>query len=94
MVCDSVFKCAGVDVGAELPAYAWPGGYPLVYILKDGATLCPECVNGANGSDARVQDDAQWNVVAVDVYWEGPVMACDHCGASLESAYGDPDADD
>lgn len=30
--------------------------------------------------------------VAVEVYWEGPDDTCSHCGASLPSEYGDPDA--
>lgn len=24
--------------------YAWPGGYPLVLVMDDGAVLCPVCV--------------------------------------------------
>src|SRR5437899_2447381 len=29
-----------------LPAYAWPGGYPIVYMAKDNGILCPKCANG------------------------------------------------
>ena len=35
-----------------LPAYAWPGGYPIYYVLADGETLCPACANRENGSIA------------------------------------------
>ena len=24
--------------------YAWPGGYPLILVMDDGAALCPDCV--------------------------------------------------
>ena len=83
-----------------LPAYAWPGGYPMVYITENGLTICPKCANDADTSDP---------VVAGDVYWEGPDMTCEdgsQCGSLsdggpspswsagvIESAYGDPDAE-
>lgn len=31
------------DSDGELIAYAWPGGYQVVYYTKDGSELCPEC---------------------------------------------------
>jgi len=58
-----------------LPAYAWPGGYPMVYITENGLTICPKCANDADTSDP---------VVAGDVYWEGPDMTCEdgsQCGS-------------
>jgi hypothetical protein len=33
----------------------------------------------------------EWRVVACEVYWEGPPMTCCISGATIESAYGDPD---
>ena len=30
----------------KLMAYAWPGGYPLYYVCKDGGVLCPEWLAG------------------------------------------------
>ena len=27
----------------ELPAVAWPGGYDVMYLLKDGSTVCADC---------------------------------------------------
>lgn len=83
------------DSAGELPAYAWPGGYPIIYLTADGGTLCPACANGENGSEATedpIQDDRQWLIVASDVHWEGSPEICDHCNAEIESAYGDPDA--
>lgn len=68
-----------------LPAYAWPGGYPLVYYTRDGLTVCPKCANDPDTSDP---------VVAQDVYWEGPTLSCDDGGELIESAYGDPDEAD
>ena len=63
-----------------LPAYAWPGGYPIFYLDRDNSTLCPDCAN-ADESGAE----------AWDTYLEGPTIHCDECNAEIESAYGDPD---
>ena len=78
----------------KFDAYAWPGGYQIVYLTADGGTLCPACANGDNGSDASdTSEDPQWQIIDQDVYWEGPALTCDHCHADIASAYGDPDAE-
>ncbi len=74
------------DNEGRLPAYAWPGGYPLFYVTADGGCLCPDCANGPDASEDA--DDPQWRLVAYDVHWEGPALTCEHCGAEIESAYG------
>lgn len=78
-----------------LPAFAWPGGYPIVYVTADGAVLCPDCANGGNGSEAS--EDAEprsgWRLDGYAIHYEGPPEICDHCGAAVESAYGAPDAE-
>ena len=85
--------CGVKDPKAKLPAFAWPGGYPLYYVCADNGVLCPTCVNGDDVRNADA-DDPQWYVVGVDAHHEGPPMVCDHCGTGIESACGDPDADD
>jgi hypothetical protein len=72
------------DENGKLPAYAWPGGYPITYLTRDGLEICPNCANQEETSDP---------VTDGDVYWEGPTITCDDCGREIESAYGDP-ADD
>ena len=73
----------------ELPAYAWPGGYPILYYDMDNCTLCAKCaINSMNDPDEL----EQFKPVAYEVYYEGPVMNCEQCNAEVESAYGDPDA--
>ena len=79
------------DSEGELPAYAWPGGYPLYYLTADNGTLCPNCANMPEPRHAT-PDEKQWHVVAQGCHWEGAPIECDHCGAEIESAYGDPDA--
>lgn len=70
------------------------GGYPLAYTVSDGGTLCHGCcVAEARNIMRAIRDGSRdgWRVVAADVYWEGPPLACDHCGRLVPSAYGDPD---
>ena len=77
----------------QLQAYAWPGGYPIVYYAGDMADICPECANGGNDAEfqnPKYQDDAQWILIECDIYWEGPDRFCAHCNRTIESAYGDP----
>jgi hypothetical protein len=83
------------DDSGEFPAFAWPGGYPIVYVVADGECLCPDCANGKNGSEAsETSDDRSWRLVGCDVHWEGGPETCAHCNAQIESAYGVPDADE
>ena len=78
--------------GGQLPAYAWPGGYPLFYLCADGACLCPACVNDAsNDAGPHRDDDASWRIVAYDTHDEGPPIVCAHCNGAIFSSYGDPD---
>ena len=82
-----------------LPAFAWPGGYALVYYTRDWGIMCAACANGANGSrcqdpdlDPTCPDDQQWSLLTCDVRWEGPTEQCTHCNVDMPSEYGDPDA--
>ncbi len=74
------------DSDGSVTAFAWPGGYPMYYVTRDGLTICPQCA----GDDEKNDSDP---VVGGDVFWEGPPMWCDDCGREMESAYGDPDND-
>jgi len=70
------------NADGTLPAYAWPGGYPIRYHDEDGGEYCPSCAN---------QTDADPPIVGGDVAWEGPADLCGGCGKLMETAYGDPD---
>lgn len=76
------------------PAFAFPGGYPIIYVLADNAVICPECANGDNGSEASPEhEEKMWRLVACDIHYEGYAETCAHCNALIHSAYGDPDED-
>jgi hypothetical protein len=73
-------------------AYAWPGGYPLCYVMDDGAALCPACVTRERARIFRsVHERARdgWQVEGVDVNYEDSALYCDHCGTRIESAYAE-----
>jgi hypothetical protein len=74
----------------KLPAYAWPGGYPIVYMPEDNGILCPKC---ANEYIPERDNQGQLQPVAYFVHYEGPAEQCENCNALIDSAYGDPDAE-
>lgn len=65
-----------------LPAFAWPGGYPILYVDRSGSTLCPDCAN------AEAADGAE---VSHFIHWEGEPEVCESCNKQIDSAYGPPD---
>jgi hypothetical protein len=78
----------------QLDAYAWPGGYPIVYFAGDGGVICPTCANTRDYFIAPTPHaDQQWLLVAADIHWEGPPLQCDGCNADIESAYGEPESE-
>jgi hypothetical protein len=76
--------------------YAWPGGYPVYTIMADGELLCPDCARHNFQQIVRATNDTcrdSWQAAGAEVYWEGPDQECAQCGKALQSAYGDPDAE-
>jgi hypothetical protein len=76
------------NTDGKLPAFAWPGGYTLVYMTHDGCDLCADCATKELDDPDGVDP-----VISGDIYWEGPDMTCDECSRVIESSYGDPDED-
>ena len=69
--------------------YAWPGGYPLLFLMKDGGVLCPDCVVREWETISQAEDDPQWELEGYFIHYEGPPWPCDHCYEFVESAYGE-----
>lgn len=96
--CKRVRRALGLEVSREpLPAFAWPGGYPMYYLCFDGEAMCPACVNANielvdRDSRAKVVDPRTWGgwaVEAADVNWEDDDLVCTHCNKLIESACGE-----
>lgn len=66
----------------KLPAWAWPGGYPLMYLDSGNFVLCAECAS---------KDDSAAERVTYTLYFEGPTIYCEYCNTDIQSAYGDPE---
>jgi hypothetical protein len=64
-----------------LPAYAWPGGYPMYYVTDEGTILCAEHAN----AEGDYTDEL---ITAADVNWEDASLYCEH-GERIESAYAE-----
>lgn len=62
-----------------LPAFAWPGGYPIYYLTEEEETVCASCAN------TETSDPAEYGMVN----WEDNDLVCADCGEFIESAYGD-----
>ena len=77
-----------VDANTPVPTVAFPGLYPIYYITRDCATLCPECVND-NLTLCADTDNDNWCVEISDINWEHPEMYCDNCECRIPSAYAD-----
>ena len=79
--------------GGNLPAYAWPGGYPIFYVMDDGGTLCPHCANDPSNPVHPIETNETrgdgWGLAGYDVNYEDPQLYCDHCGKRIESAYAE-----
>ena len=72
----------------SLPAYAWPGGYPVLYLDKDNEVLCAKCA-----TEDLAEGDGLLSMVGYFVHYEGPSEFCADCNAEVESAYGDPETE-
>ena len=71
----------------KVPAYAWPGGYAVAYLMDDGEFLCARCVNDESNPVHDNGDKDGWLVVgymtadyhdAEDGDW-----VCAHCDAVI-----------
>lgn len=86
------------ELKATLRAGAFAtGGYPMFFLVGDGATLCFDCVraelrNVLDSIKREIRDG--WRVTHCDVNWEDNQLYCDHCSNRIPSAYGDDEQED
>lgn len=76
--------------------YAWPGGYPLYWLMDDGMS----CAFDVAKTERRNMLEALcnkarngWCPIALEVNWEDGNMYCAHTGKRIESAYAEPDSE-
>jgi hypothetical protein len=73
--------------------YAWPGGYPLYWVMADGE---PVAFRVANTECRRQMLEAlagagehDWRPIGVEINWEDANLFCAHTGERIESAYAE-----
>jgi hypothetical protein len=72
----------------QLPAYAWPGGYPLYYLDKDNGTLCPACATST--MNLTEPPFNTWEIIiGAGINYEDTHCYCDECSKRIESAYAE-----
>ncbi len=87
-----------------LTAYAWPGGYPVMYLARDGwrddetgsLDFNPHDRSEAVCCAACAVDVVKWPdiiIVGEYIHYEGPAEYCEYCNSLTDSAYGDPGDD-
>ena len=71
---------------------AWPGGYPMYAICADceviDAQSARENYRQILQATRNPGTNRQWEIIGVDVHWEGEPLQCAHSGRFIESAYG------
>ena len=75
------------DEDLELPAYAWPGGYDMLYQYDDDELLCHECAN----AHAEPWTITGWSTSEIE---SGSFVVCDVCNRVIVEGDGDEDGDD
>lgn len=78
----------------EWNSWAWPGGYPIYYVVADGGILCSKCANDNIKLTSDPDAESDWRIVASDINYEDPDLFCDHCDQRIEPAYGDNNEQD
>ena len=71
--------------------YAWPGGYPLYFLARDGSVLSFAAVRGEFRQVLRAQrhpgTDCWWEIDAACINWEDESLFCAHTGQPIPCAY-------
>ena len=78
----------------EWAKWAWPGGYPIFYVCRDGGVLCPDCANDNIEMTADPGAERDWTIDAADINYEDKFLTCDHCNKFIESACGEDEPPD
>jgi hypothetical protein len=72
-------------------AWAWPGGYPMYFVMADGEALSFKAAR----SELRqllwafksADRHEQWRAIGVEINYEDPDLVCAHTGEKIECAY-------
>ena len=81
------------DDNGKLSTYAFPGGYPILYLDRQDGVMCPSCANKAEADAREEKEEASEFTMYADavpvtagINYETPT-SCDECGGDIEAAY-------
>lgn len=73
--------------------YAWPGGYPLYFVMSDGEAMSFEAAKANRRLILEALRDRDsrcgWRVVGMDINWEDSDLYCCDTNKKINSAYGE-----
>lgn len=92
---------ARITCAAELKAtlrngpFAWPGCYPLYFIMQDGEAMSFESVQSElrRVLEGMRDKDSEWTPCAVEINYEDSDLTCAHSGKRIESAYAEDETE-
>jgi len=72
---------------APAEKYAWPGGYPIGYVMDDSEFLCADCVNDPTNPVHAGGEADGWRIEGMQCLEEDCAalmgIVCAHCGDSF-----------
>lgn len=72
---------------------AWPGGYPLYFVMSDGAALSFQAAwaewRNIVSAHLRCDETGGWMVAGIETNLEDPDLFCAHTGQRIPSAYAE-----
>jgi hypothetical protein len=74
--------------------YAWPGGYPLFWLMSDGCACRFDVAKTErrNMLEALAEQSGNgWRPVALEINYEDGELYCAHTNERIESAYAEPE---
>jgi hypothetical protein len=74
--------------------HAWPGGFPVFALMKDGSCICSKCIKENRGrifieTLYGTKYHNEWQIESAEVNWEDSSLFCDNCSDRIESAYSE-----
>lgn len=77
--------------------YAWPGGYPLYFLMSDGEAMAFRAAKKERRAilealadyQSNPRENSGWRPVALEINWEDTDLYCCHSNVKIESAYGE-----
>jgi hypothetical protein len=78
--------------------YAWPGGYPVFFVMSDGESLSFKAAKSerrlilealADHASGNRHESSGWRPIALEINFEDSRLYCAHSGELIESAYGE-----